>query len=664
MRHGTTYMVYLGLSMLLVPAVWAQQAELIPVVAPSGGVYIYHTALTPYGAEVHIARQRPGDTTWVRLTDTPLRTVASGQALQNTLGPTYDVISTHLGIEQPTRLLARLRSNRVVASLASFTYPEVADALGRRVLDPSAQVGQAVRYRLKIFRETGEPEGISIETEVLLQVPVLPAPQNLSATHEDDRVTLRWTYPANQQAQDRVYHFALYRVLSDGSRVPFLDRSVARNDADDTYEVIFRVPEVGVEEHMVLVPIHMTGEPGPAADLHYTITDTEPPAALTNVLANLTSDSLTTWVEVSWLVAPEADAQGYHVYRRTTLDQQVPPTRLTTEPLDLLTTFFRDSTLVERSTYYYEVTVLDEGGNESTPSPWSEVYIPDTQPPPPVLALSADVQADGSVQVRWTVATPAPDLRMYSLLRGRTDLPGYRVLTPEGYQQTAFTDTGFEGSGLQSGVRYRYGLVVVDDANNASDTTFTWLRYPDTTPPDPPVFVHAEVDANLRAQVRWDPSPSPDAVAYIVQRARLNRPLATIDTLRISQWTDDAVVAGETYVYAVAALDSLGNRGPATTDTLLVLDATPPRVVRNVRAVVNSGQTEVMWEPVPAHDLAGYRLFRAPIQTGVFEPVTDALLTETSYVDPDGAAGFWYIVRAVDTSQNMSRASVKAQARR
>ena len=61
-------------------------------------------------------------------------------------------------------------------------------------------------------------------------------------------------------------------------------------------------------------------------------------------------------------------------------------------------------------------------------------------------------------------------------------------------------------------------------------------------------------------------------------------------------------------------------------------------------------------------DLAGYRVYRSDIPTGVFEPVHADLVTDTRWIDRGGTIGAWYRIRAVDTSGNESRASAPAGA--
>ena len=87
-------------------------------------------------------------------------------------------------------------------------------------------------------------------------------------------------------------------------------------------------------------------------------------------------------------------------------------------------------------------------------------------------------------------------------------------------------------------------------------------------------------------------------------------------------------------------------------------DFAAPRRVRNIRALAtDSLGVALNWEPVPSDDLAGYRVYRSNTATGNYRPVSEALLSETAWEDPEGKLGSWYHIRAVDASGNESKPS-------
>ena len=98
----------------------------------------------------------------------------------------------------------------------------------------------------------------------------------------------------------------------------------------------------------------------------------------------------------------------------------------------------------------------------------------------------------------------------------------------------------------------------------------------------------------------------------------------------------------------------------------MVRDFDPPRSVRNVRVFSTESGEEgyrISWEPVVAQDLQGYKVYYSNISTGVYKPLTESPIDDTSFKDSSGQAGRWYRVRAVDISGNESKPNEPVKAR-
>ena len=94
-----------------------------------------------------------------------------------------------------------------------------------------------------------------------------------------------------------------------------------------------------------------------------TARDIFPPAApggLESAVIPATSQG-TAYVELSWAISPEADLEGYRVYRSEEEDKS--GDRLNGELL--LSPAFRDISVVGGKRYYYRVSAVDRAGNES-----------------------------------------------------------------------------------------------------------------------------------------------------------------------------------------------------------------------------------------------------------------------------------------------------------
>jgi fibronectin type 3 domain-containing protein len=92
--------------------------------------------------------------------------------------------------------------------------------------------------------------------------------------------------------------------------------------------------------------------------------DTVAPAAILDVQAQLVQGT----IEVSWTAGSESDLAGYRVYR------SVNGTAATLQGFTANTTFV-DDTIRARSGYRYEVTAVDQAGNESPRSATLQIVV-------------------------------------------------------------------------------------------------------------------------------------------------------------------------------------------------------------------------------------------------------------------------------------------------
>lgn len=660
----------------LVGPVHAQEDAAVRVALRGDSAYVYHTAILPAGHGFHLERiSDGGDTT--RVTDAPVLGIQAPDRLPALLGERYDALRNQLEVDTPLDLYLALRSDRTTRRLSLFLYPEVGRQLGHLAIDATAPIGTPVTYRFVFVDGTGAPTGRTLSQRVPLERTERPAPTDLEAEHTGRTVTLSWTYPqAPPDTDDTIIRFAVYRLdtlrAEDGTAdvVPepvHGDAVILRNNAVSDFEYTFDVPRTGATETFFVAAVSITGEETPSERIAYEVTDNVPPPMLADV-RTVVGDSLPT-AELTWPVSPAPDAAGYHVYRAPRMEAEFQ--RLTAAPLDVLSTVYLDTTVTGGESFFYRVSVVDEAGNESPRSNPVMAQVTDRVPPPTPRALTAAFQEDGTVQLRWTTDATPPDLWTYRVLRRRLDqgdLPFAQANTTV-VQDTAFTDRGgdqrTDAARFDEGARYRYALVAADSARNFSDSVFVDVTIPDRTAPPPPNQLSAINDGGLRAVLRWAPGATADITEYVVYR-RTNQPaaedsaIARVPHPQLST-QDDSVTVGTTYVYTVTAVDSLGNESPRTrTATLQMRDLDPPPAVRNVQAFRQNGATTVRWDPSPSSDVAGYRVYRADLATGIYEPI-GPLVTETQTTVPPDDENVFYRVHAVDTSGNESRPSVPAR---
>lgn len=87
-------------------------------------------------------------------------------------------------------------------------------------------------------------------------------------------------------------------------------------------------------------------------------------------------------------------------------------------------------------------------------------------------------------------------------------------------------------------------------------------------------------------------------------------------------------------------------------------DTFPPNAPTGLQAIAGEGSVNLIWDPSPAADLAGYLVLRAIAPQTTPEPITQEVMTETTFRDtvPSGSRAI-YAVQAVDKAGNRSAMS-------
>jgi hypothetical protein len=678
-----TTFVYIALLVYPGTALLAQipgEYEFRVAVRMDGTAYIYHSGTPPLGYSLNIYRRDNPEADFVLLTPEPVSGAASERQLRSRLGGLYwDLRNRLTTADANSEMLFTLRSDRVTGLLTGFLYPEVAAALGRLFIDEEAPADRRVTYRIELLDEFQEPSGDVYDHEVNLAPSRPAAPQNLRAGHDSRFITLSWDFPPNRAGEDdKVIRFEVYQIGPGNSRLLVNRDVIIRDENISVYNFEHAVPQTGQNYRFVVNAVDITGQRGPDSNvLDYRVTENRAPAFINGLVALLNDDQTVT---LNWPVSVDPVASGYHVYRGTSTEDDAELVRLTDAPLGLMQTTWTDSGAGQPGTsrfIAYRVTVTDNEGRESEWSNAATVNLPNITPPPPALAIRAEYMDNGTVVLNWD-APPAmdPDFKTWILMRRSLDRRAGPVpsrINEEDVTGTRFTDRGPAGAGFIEGTEYEYSVASSDSARNTSDPVFVRLTIPKTTPPDAPYGFRARNEEGFRVILNWTPPADLAVASYTIER----REDGGTETLRFEvpagtlSYRDEAVESGRSYAYRIRAVDRFGNMSAFTPDDRVeVRHFTLPRTVRNVRAEATGangrpGGVRVWWEPVPDSDLAGYRVFRSDIATGVYEEVTTGMIApgDTEFTDPTGSAGTWYRVRAYNTSGNESRPGNPAQAR-
>ncbi len=631
------------------------------IVVQPDQVYLYHTTRLPPGHGIHVYRQDGPGQPFRQLTTGPVRRVRSGGELQSQLGERFREVMDFFEAQTANELWLLLQSRLMETMVAVSLYPELAASMGMLYVDESAPIGEQVSYRIEFVDLPGQPYGETITRQKRLTPQLPDPPTGLRAENQGAVVTLHWTYPrVTFDTDDKVIRFFVYRICPD-TGIPELidDEIVLRNNAFDEHFVFFRSAWVNTTESYFVTAADITGQQSDASEIvHHEVLDLPRPAFVHDLRAIVTRDNIT---GLSWAATSDPVAIGYHVYRTHDLSHSF--TRLTDEVLPIATTLFYDREVAEGTTYFYQVTAVNAAGGESERGDLEMVHIRDITPPPPPENLTASFDmAANTVSLRWETREIVPDLKTFVVLRRREEgrnIGGYSRVNFRDHTALSLLDEGETGTGFHEGGTYRYVVYAVDHAENYSDTASVMIDIPLYTPPMAPSELLAINNDGLRVSLNWQASHAQYLQGYVLYRADEGGDdlgeIARLDPAT-RRYRDEEVEPGRTYRYVVTAVDKAGNESDfSATDTIFFRDRTPPRRVQNVQAAEIDEGVVIQWERVPENHLAGYRVYRSTIATGIFEPVHDGLLSETRYVDTEGHAGLWYRVRAVNTSGNESR---------
>lgn len=208
------------------------------------------------------------------------------------------------------------------------------------------------------------------------------------------------------------------------------------------------------------VSVRRGGERSPLSNIVTLSPDVPPgPPTITSVTPEDGRICLEWQVPATDLLGRPATVGGYRVYRRTLPDEEH-SAPLNADPVT--ETVFVDTTAPYGGKHVYTVRATLAGKPKVEGVPAEEVGVDyrDVFPPPPPSRLDA-LPEGNLVRLLWE-PVPAADLAGYVIFRAEGDGAPVR-LTPQPVADTFFSDTT-----VTSGRRYRYSVVAVDAAGNAS----------------------------------------------------------------------------------------------------------------------------------------------------------------------------------------------------
>jgi len=476
------------------------------------------------------------------------------------------------------------------------------------------------------------------------------APTDLELTTGNKQIKLKWSYPKWQgDFTDLGFRYNIYRKEGNSKFRKINENIIIRDDnSAPEYDDLWL--EEGIKySYKVTISDPIGNESKASKVAEILLEDKTPPSIVTNVMAEAYQNGM----QISWNMSTELDANGYNVYRATSLKGTFKKLNKVLVPVD--TPYYMDSTIVEKKQFFYTITALDKAGNEGKQSNPNSTYLADNFPPDAPANLTYTI-VDNKVHLSWKYAA-AKDIQGYNVYKSEraTGMKSRITLTP--FKGNLYIDAGEKDKGFGYGAKFYYSITSQDSSRNESDSLNIIVFVPDIEAPLPPVNFNVSSKGDYLF-VDCGMSPSLDAAIYTLFRAEGGTKEAKISEFTTApfKFVDTTVTKGKSYIYSVSVVDTAGNVSETSVkDSVMFADYSPPPAPRNVKAKIVNGKVELKWVKSIDFDMAGYNVYRSDYPTGTFELLNKTIITETTYTDNSGSKKYYYRIKAIDTSGNESK---------
>ncbi len=477
-------------------------------------------------------------------------------------------------------------------------------------------------FRANVMDVDGNYSGVFESSATLEVLPSLPSPPTyLRATALDSEVELEWR-PPRKSGDSPILGYRIFRGPTDDSleflfttgsyAITYLDEDV--ENGMTYFYALLAYTDLGNGALSEIVEARPVGPP--------------------TVPLDLTAEPGDGQVTLTWK-APERNGgfplELYYLYKGPTEHQ------LTWE-VNVIGTEFTMTGLENGQTYYFAVSALNQIGEgpltEALPA--TPVTLPDAPRKPSTMAGTE------KVTLSWLspLDTGGLDISGFVIYRGEEpdSLVKLMVIGPS---PSLYTDNDVEG-----GVTYHYAVAAVTSFGEGSRSA-TVSAMPIGLP-GPPVDL-ATVPGDGQVTLSWS-APEKDGgspvISYVIMRGTspedLTRLSQVMDTL---SYLDDEVTNGQTYYYAIAAVNDVGEG--ALTDVVEATPFRPPTVPGKPYMLAGEskdGKVELTWaepEDDGGSPLTGYVVHRGESVESMEVVATLGVLT--SWTDEDAKRGTAYL---------------------
>ncbi|MFC1990253.1 fibronectin type III domain-containing protein [Chloroflexota bacterium] len=348
-------------------------------------------------------------------------------------------------------------------------------------------------------------------------------------------------------------------------------------------------------------------------------------------------------VSLDWNDNTEPDLDGYNIYRSLTSGSGYSKINVSL----ISTSSYTDNGLTNGVTYYYVVTAVDLGNNESGYSN-EDSTTPANAPPAPPTGLAA-TPGDFQVSLDWNDNTE-PDLAGYNVHRSLTSGSGYSKINVSLVTASYYTDTG-----LSNNTTYYYVVTATDNLTAESGYSNEASTIPNVPPAAPTGLLAIAGDEQVNLD--WNDNTEPDLTGYNIYRGLTSGNYTQIESLwTSSNYTDTGLTNDVTYYYVVTATDNVTAESIYSSEANVTPGDPPPAAPTGLAATTGYKRVSLDWADNTEGDLAGYNVYRSLTSGSGYAKINGSLLTSSDYLNTGLSNGvtYYYVVTAVDTLDNES----------
>lgn len=409
--------------------------------------------------------------------------------------------------------------------------------------DTTLKTGELAFYKVHGVDFFADAGPVSIPVLGMVKVDPRPAPL-LRPEMESAETSISMTW--NPSPDKDIIGYNVYRTRNYEGKGEKLNKELIAGTSYTDHNV-----EVDLNYFYSITAVNKGGyESLPSLNGQGLAKDATPP----EVPQTLVADVIEANVNLHWGDVKAQDLLGYRIYR--TMSVNDPDwALLNNDPIAAVTYTDVLSKNLSRHPYYYRVTSVDTHYNESEPSDFSKIQLPDVTPPKAPSITGSSVR-EGQVALTWA-QVDVYDLAGFNVYR---EVAGKRAKI----NKSVFVHPAFVDSKPRVDVPVIYTVVAVDKTGNESGPSSTVnLSVRDHIKPQISSFKASVVKGEVHLKVI---SKDTDLAGFNVFRSHNNRDFLKISHARIKEQTfvDGRVKKGKRYFYKVVIWDVAANKTEST----------------------------------------------------------------------------------------------------